>query len=354
MMKRNEAGAMFCINPGKGSTLVGLILLFFVAALSGPAFAGEEHSDAKLSSEKGAVKTGQMETTGKVAARVNGVDIPMASVIAMTNRINARKAEGAQQSAEDARRSRKEALDRLIFQELAYQKAKAEGLTAEPSNVDTVITNLKNKLGSEEEYKKFLEGEAWTEKELRAQIERGIIIERIFAKEVYDNVSIPEGEIRKEYEKEKEHYFRPEKIVVDDIVFFLDTKDKDSMRKAEEIIKKVKREKNKDPLKLTPDGTFVVREMEIKKEKEKELYEAAKKLKVGGLSGVVITPDSLHVIKLTEYTPAKQFALDEVKVSVEAKLRVKVQQKRLREWEAALRKDAKIEIMENGDGKNGL
>jgi parvulin-like peptidyl-prolyl isomerase len=113
----------------------------------------------------------------------------------------------------------------------------------------------------------------------------------------------------------------------------------------------VEDEENKDPWKLEPDGTFAVRELEINKLREKELYEAAIKLKPGELSGVVTTSDSLHVLKLKQYTPEKQFTFEEVRKAIEAKLRAKAEGERLRAWQAELRKGAKIEIPETQGGK---
>ncbi len=56
-----------------------------------------------------------------------------------------------------------------------------------------------------------------------------------------------------------------------DVVFFLDTQDKASQSKAAEILDKIKKEENKDPWKLAPDGTFAVRDIEVKKDEEKDI-----------------------------------------------------------------------------------
>jgi parvulin-like peptidyl-prolyl isomerase len=87
-----------------------------------------------------------------------------------------------------------------------------------------------------------------------------------------------------------------------------------------------------------------VRNVDILKDKQKELYAAARKLKAGGLSGVIKTSDGLHIIKLKTYSPERQLSFDEARGSLEGKFRVEAQQKRLEEWGRELRTNAKIEL----------
>lgn len=327
---------------------MSLFFIFGMLAQTGVC-AGEEESGNTMPADVAApVKAGQEETNNVVVARVNGADITADALKSMMKHMIGRKGQGSPRP-EDVEALRKKALDRLIFQELAYQKAMAQGLTADPKEVDSTLTALKTKLGGEKAYEAFLKEQAENEAGLRRQIERGLVIKQIFDKKVIEGISISEDELRKEYERDKEAYFRPEKVVVLDIVFFLDTHDKASIAKAEKVREMVEDEENKDPWKLVPDGTFVVRELEINKQREKELYEAAIKLKPGELSGVVTTPDSLHVLKLKQYAPEKQFTFDEVKKAIEAKLKVKAEKERLREWETELREGAKIEMVVAGD-----
>jgi hypothetical protein len=224
-------------------------------------------------------------------------------------------------------------------------------MSTDPKDVENALTNLKKKLGGEQEYDDFLKASDLSEDGLRSQLERAIMVDHIFTKEVFEHVVITEDETEKEYEKGKDTYVTPEKIVVTDVVFFLDTQDKTSQRKAAEMLEKIKSEENKDPWKLAPDSTFAVRTLEVKKDEEKTLYEEAIKLQPGELSGVVITPDSLHIIKLKEYVPSKQLTFDEVKGALKAGLRKEAQKNRLREWETELRKNAKIEILDAKDSE---
>jgi len=289
-----------------------------------------------------------------VVARVNGVPITAEAVSGMMARMGAGTGQGhgiGEKAPKDERTLRKEALDRLIFEELAWQKAKADRIIAGPGEVDRRLEDMRARLGGAEEMKKALEKEGRTEERLRAGIERDIVLRRIFGREVSDKVSVPEEAVAREYEREKGKYVKPEKVVVDDIVFFLKTGERASVERAEEIRRKVLEDKDRNPWSLAPDGTFIVHEVEIRPEKERELYREAVTLKAGEISRIIETSDSLHFIKLKEYSPMKQLTLDQVRVFIERKLVAEASQERLRRWEAELRKGAEVEIMEGAYGK---
>ena len=286
-----------------------------------------------------------------IVARVNGVGITLQAVLTMTNRLIANKGEG-DGSPESMKEMKKQALNRLILQELALQQAKAEGVTIEEERISHTIAAVKDKLGGEEGYENFLEKEGMTEQDLKMQIVRNLTLEKIYTLKVLDKITISEDEIKETYEKEKARYHTPEKVSILDVVLFLDPDDKDSQAKAEEVLKKIKEDKDQNPHDLVLDGTFVVRDLDVKKDKDRELYEEARKLKVGELSGVIRTSESLDIIKLTHYSPEKQFTLDEARGYIEAQLRVRGQQKRSLQWEAELKKGAAIEILDAPEEAN--
>jgi parvulin-like peptidyl-prolyl isomerase len=283
-----------------------------------------------------------------VVAKVNSVELHMDALVNMMNRLAPR--EGA--APESLEEHKKRSLDKLVLQELAYQQATARGLSIGADKIDMAIKNLKENVGGDKEYAEYLAKMNVTEADLRAQVERSLTIEHIYAEEVLGKVTIPEEELKQEYEKEKDRYILPEKASVIDV--FILTKDgKAPKNKAKELLGKIKADTGKDPWHLVLDGTFIIRDLDINKDREKELFEAAKKLKPNQLSGVIETPTGSHIIKLKKYSPERQPAFDEVKSKIEIKFKVPAQEKRMQEWEQELKKDAKIEIIEAGVGGQG-
>jgi len=331
MKRRSEEGVTVGrkTGVGRGWIVVPLLLLL----LAGPAIRG-------LADDGGPGKTGPEGARSRVAAKVNGAEIPEKSVTMTMNRMHAGMGRG-HAAPEATEEMRKRALNLLILQELAWQKA---GGKVDREPVDGKIASMKARAGGEEEYRKMLEREGLTESEAVGIVEKGIVFDRMLEQEVLGKATVSEEDLRKEYEKEKERFHTPEKVEVVDVVFFLETGEKESMRKAEEIRRRIADEEGNNPLRLVPDGTFIVREVEVRKEKEARLYEEAKKLKVDELSGVVTTPDSLHIVQLKKITPEKQYAFDQVKGSLEGNLKREAVQKRMQEWEAELKRGATIEI----------
>ncbi len=276
-----------------------------------------------------------------IVATVNGAPLYMDALIKMMNRLPVITVNGAPESLEE---HRKRALDKIVLQELAYQQAKSHGVSIGTDKVDMAIHNLKENLGGEKEYADYLAQQKVTEADLRVQAERSMTIELMYAKEVLAKVTVPEEEVKQEYEKVKHLYITPEKASIIDIDVLKKNDSKDSNKKAKNLLNTIKADA--DPWKLTLDGTFIIRDISVDKNQEQELFEAAKKLKPNQLSGVLETPTGSHIIKLVKYSPERQLTLDEVKSKIELKFKVPAQEKRTREWEQELKQNAKIESTE--------
>jgi parvulin-like peptidyl-prolyl isomerase len=281
-----------------------------------------------------------------VVAKVNGATITLPSLIRMMHTMSARQKEPARKP-EEMKALRKKALDRLVFEELAYQEATARGVKAAPAEIDRQLEDLRTKLGGAEKLAQILAEKGLTEDELRSRIARNIVLQRIFQEEIYDKVTVSDEEVQQRYEKDK---FRvPGKAIVTDIVFFLDPDKLESLRKAQKILDKLRKEKVPDPHKLVPDGTFVVTDAEVSDKQEPELFEYAKKVKPGELSDVIRTSDSVHILLVKEYTPEKQYTFDQVKGYLKAKIGSEEHLARMHEWERQLKKGADIEMPDIGD-----
>ncbi|MEN8258951.1 MAG: peptidyl-prolyl cis-trans isomerase [Thermodesulfobacteriota bacterium] len=327
----------------KGLVYASLTVLCLTFANNGLAAAGEKTAAVAGSAARGTTKdqiSGQESAKNIVVARVNGAEINMDSLVKMMNRISAKSKSGA-----DRQSIEKQALERLILRNLAYQQAQSEGLKADEKNVTAAMENLRKNLGSEEEYEKFLALQQVSEAELKAQITRSLTLEIAYARQVYNKVSVPEGAVLEKYEQEKARYVTPEKMRVVDVLFLQQESDEAEQKTAEEVLSKIQAEKEQNAWKLSLDGTFIVRTYDINKDKDKELYKVGKKLKSGQLSGIIKTAKALHIIKMKEYRPERQLSLEEVRGNIENSLRVPAQDRRLQEWEQELRKEAKIEIV---------
>lgn len=272
-----------------------------------------------------------------LVAKVNNVPLTAEALDAMISELP----DAPPPASETVEERRKRALDSLVLLELAYQRALALGIRADEVMVQTGLENLKLNMGGEREFSEYLSQKNMTEADARRDVERRLTINLIYTREVVDRVLVPEDELKREYEREKQRFVQREKTAVID-VYLLQDEGEASMKKARELLAAIKADPKQDPWKLVLDGTFMVRNLAVGREKHKELYDAARKLKPHGLSGVVRTPTGPHIIKLKEYSPERQLTLDEAKPALIAKLNGPYLEKRTREWEEELKTGAQI------------
>jgi len=281
-------------------------------------------------------------------ARVNGRAIPRSALVKMMGRMQSRS--GSTDASHGNTQLKTQALRRLILQELAHQEALARGITVGPSEVDAAVERIRTSTaGGPAGFEAFLEKEALTEAGLRSLVERNLVLEAIIRKEVVEKTVIDEKDLLAAYERTKNTLATPERVSVTEILFLLDPLTEDSRRQAAALLQGLRDEPARAPRDLVPDGTFIVRELEIRPAEDPVLYDAAKKLKPGEISGVLMSQRSLHIIQLNEYVPSRQPTFEEVRGALEEKLSARAQQRRLEAWEAELRAKAKIDILGGDD-----
>lgn len=104
---------------------------------------------------------------------------------------------------------RKEALDRLIYRELAVQEARKQGMQPLPGAVEAELKRMKADLKTEDAYRQNLANSGLTEEELKKQLENNILIGMITEHEIFDKVKIDPKLVKKTYEKEKGSFKGP-------------------------------------------------------------------------------------------------------------------------------------------------
>ncbi len=241
---------------------------------------------------------------------------------------------------------KKRALDQMIIQELAVQEAARLGETIEASVMSSAMNKVITNLGHEAGYEAYLKSRHMTDQEMRSQVERQLLIQRIYAREVKSKVSAAQDDIKKEYELHKDAYQVPDKVSVVDIAFSQQQGAEKMLIKVKETIAALNADKDKNPHNLPSDDAYTVRDLDIENGKEPYLYDAALHLREKEISGLIETPVGAHIIQLVKYTPKKQMTFDEAKGIIEKRIKGGAEIKRFLDWEKELRKDAKIEVVE--------
>jgi len=143
-------------------------------------------------------------------AKVNGVSISMRDLIDEMNVIAPQFIKPGQKKDQDTdEKVRKEALDRLIYRELAVQAAQRQGLKVPPERIADSLKKIRANLKTENAYKEKLDKSGITEEDLKKQLERNMLVEMITEKEIFGKVTIDPKQVEKVYAKEKASYKGP-------------------------------------------------------------------------------------------------------------------------------------------------
>jgi len=288
-----------------------------------------------------------------VVAKVNGVELYGKELDEIIYRLKTRNDKTAPSVSEEE--MRKIALDELVLQELAIQEAHRQGLQVQQRDIEKTISAATGH--KQEVYEDLLAKQKITDAQFRAKIERALLLRLIISQEVLKKANVTDDDVRKEYEDHKEQFVTSEKISVVDI--FVPAKQEASspqkhdydaaVTKANELLSALNMHKDSNPwmLSRSRDDSFTVESRSLDKGKEPELYEAARKLQEGELSGIIQVLDGAHILKLAKIIPEHQMSYEEVKDIIAGKLKVVAQIKRLQEWQQELKKDAKIELLDN-------
>lgn len=287
------------------------------------------------------------EARKQVVARVNGAEINMYDLLGMMNRVAKAFYKDVKEPTDEITREIKQrALDRLIFEELAVKEAVKQGIKPKAERTQEVIDNLKSSYGSAEGFAGYLADIALTEEQLRARIDRGQLLEGITGREVFQKTGKDPEAVDKLYKEYKEagklkttDNYQIKEILV------MAGKDEAATRATAEKLLALLKQNNNDFGKLVLDGTFIVRRLQVSKDKNPAVFAKMQDMQTGEFSGVVQDGGSFHIFEVLSKDPARDLTEEEARTMLEDRLAPYFQEKRRGEWVKELRKDAKVEIL---------
>ena len=181
----------------------------------------------------------------KTVATVNGKPI-LAEKVYSVYRMNQQMLQqrGRVLNAGDDQALRVQSLEVVVADELLYQAALAKGITASAAEIDAAVKQLKQRVGSEETYKKFLAESGLTEAEVRHEVARNIQTEA-YGKGLVAGKGVSEEQAKKFYDANapKGMFNVPEQVHVQYILVKSSEKDPESVKleakkRAEEAAKR--------------------------------------------------------------------------------------------------------------------
>ncbi|MBC7265689.1 MAG: peptidylprolyl isomerase [Coriobacteriia bacterium] len=288
-------------------------------------------------------------SSGDVVAKVNGTKITRAefdSIVEVAKKQDTTLAslkEGDPQLLQYKRMI----LDSMIEAEMVRQEAKRLGIKVTDKDVDAKLAEIKASYPDEASFNEVVKQSGMTMEQIRQSISDQLTYQALYDK-VAPAPKISEDEIKAYYEKNKTTQFTKEPEAHLQHILFAEN-DKAT---AEKVLKEIQggadfgalaSKYSTDPgsksaggdLGSAPTSRYV-----------KEFQEAADKLKVGEVSGLVKTQFGWHIIKKLGETPGGIQRYEEVKDLIKATLEQEARTKAWNDYIAKLKAKTKIEILD--------
>ena len=299
---------------------------------------------------------GEVFGEDKIVAVVNDVPLKETQLQGVMNEMLPRTFYHRTVTPEKIAEIRKKALDELIKRELYYQEAKRTGLRVERSEINEGLETIKKRFKSKKEYREALKQAGISEDDLRKDIERNLLIQKFYQKEVIDKSMVSDEYLKDYYEKNKKDFLRPEAVHIRHILIKVDpsssSEEKNKKKEtAQDILKRLRSGEDFAELAYKySDDDWRVKGGDLgllhRGRLLPELEEAAFKMKPGEISDLIETIYGYHIIKLEEKLPPTQFSFEEIK----DKLRKEIEEKRRKDIEdhllKSLKEKAKVEVRE--------
>ncbi|HUT44265.1 MAG TPA: peptidylprolyl isomerase [Desulfobacterales bacterium] len=292
-------------------------------------------------------------SSGKEAASVNGKPISKSQYerdLSIFQKQAAQK--GQQLSDADLTSIKNRILDNLIDAEVLYQQSQKEGVKVDDQVINEQIETIKKRFPDEAAYKKALEGMDFSEKEIRAEIQRSLAINQLLDTNVRQKITVTEEESKKYYDNNPNLFKQPEQAKASHILIKVapdaeESKKIQARKKIETVQKKVRQGEDFGLLaKANSEGPTAQREGDLgyfsRSQMVKPFEDAAFALNVGEVSGIVETQFGYHLIKLTDKKAARTIPYKEVQLRLEQNLKREKEKTEIQGYIENLKKSAKI------------
>ncbi len=299
-------------------------LLLFVIILSVPAALYAASQATPVARVNGAVITSQM------------LDSAIERLIPMSN---------YHRNVTEEKRNelRDKALEDLITTELQYQYAIAQGMKADKKQVNKQFDIIRGKFNSKKEFKAALQQAGMTEDQLRAQVEKGLLVQTAIEKTVTIPAAVSEAELKAHYEKNVEKFRQPESMRLRIITASEEGKAaKAAARlKAGEDFGTVAATVSEDNYRVMGGDIGYIHQGRILP----DLENAALQMKPGETRGPIKAESNWFLIKLEDRKPERQMSFDESREKLKKDTEKKRAQEFMEKWVSGLRTKAAIEII---------
>jgi parvulin-like peptidyl-prolyl isomerase len=278
-----------------------------------------------------------------IVAKVNGTTFTQKDLEAEVDRLIPQMTFHRNVPPEKRKNYYGKALDELINRELQYQDAKAKDIKIEKEKIDAQLEKFKKRFKSEKEYQAALKQEKSTEEQVRARIEKELLAQAAYTRNVTEPAKMSEPALKEYYEKNAAKLKQPESAKLR----IISTTDE---KKAQDILAKIKQGDDFGELAYgLSEDSYRVKSGDVgyihKGRMLPEIDAVAFKLKAGEVSDIIKAENNWFIIKVEDKKPEQQMTFEETKAKLQKELEAERANELKKKWIDNLRAKAKIEIL---------
>jgi peptidyl-prolyl cis-trans isomerase C len=305
-------------------------------------------------------KEAPRDNSRKVIAKVNGIPIYEDQITMEVNK-KLRKLKNFgmhNQQPELVNSLRKQALERIIDQELLNQASRKLVIPDIENQVRAKLVLIKEKLKSEEKFQRYLKAKKLTLESLTTTTRQNIYLNEYFKSQGLADIQVSEEEIKKFYEQGKNNFKKDETVKVSHILVSVEKDaNPDAKLKARGKALDIKRmlSEGKDFAEIANTYSDCSRTKQVGGDlgyikrgyMPPEFDQAAFALKKGEVSDVIETRFGYHIIKLVDRQPAGFVPLEQVRDFIGKYLQKGLRREKITAHVQELKQRARIEIFLN-------
>jgi len=251
---------------------------------------------------------------------------------------------------------RREALHRLVLDELLYQEARRRNLKVPEAQLQKGLRELRQGFKSPEAYDAAVAKKYGSVAALESRIRRNLLVRELWNTEVTRKSVVTAAELRTCYLKNKPRFVRPEAASIQSISIMLprdatEQQKQQARKRAEELLPKARAAKNYEEFgvlaeQVSEDPWHVMmgdQKWKHRGEVDPE-FEPIFSMKPGETTGVVESREGFHILRVNDHQPQRQMRFAEISDQLRKELEAKGLEERAERFEQSLRKNAKIEM----------
>ena len=287
-------------------------------------------------------------------ALVNGVAVTEDQLDLEFNRVEKQaQMKGNPIPPSDQEQIKKELLETLINRELLYQESQNKGHIVQPAELDSEFEAIKARFADQQGFNQALTDMNISEADFKEQVKRGMSIQKLLEKEIYEKLVVTDEESRSFYDNNPNFFEKPEQVRASHILIKVAEDDDEetkaaARKKIEGVLEKVAAGEDFERLARTySEGPSRTQGGDLgyfdRRKMVKPFSDAAFRLQPGEVSPIVKTRFGYHIIKVVDRKPETKLAYDDIKPRLVESLKKKKMQDAIGAYVNEVKSSATIE-----------